>query len=179
VPHFDASSAECLVLTFKEGLLSAVAHDLRVHVTRFEVDVDGSPLSVRGRFQASSLRVEGAVHDGTLQPGQLSDADKQKIEHNIVAEVLHAEAHPEVTFASTSVTPEGDGFRVASDLTLHGRSRPITIMARPDGDRIQAEVSIHQPDFGIKPYSAMLGAIKIRPDVVVRVTLPRAGLPVS
>jgi hypothetical protein len=36
-----------------------------------------------------------------------------------------------------------------------------------------AEVKIHQPDFGIKPYTAALGALKVKPDVLVRVSVPR------
>jgi len=37
VIRVDASSAECLVLTEEEGLLSAVAHDLKMRVTQFEL----------------------------------------------------------------------------------------------------------------------------------------------
>jgi hypothetical protein len=33
-----------------------------------------------------------------------------------------------------------------------------------------AEFRIDQRDFGIKPYSAMLGTLKIKPEVVVRVS---------
>jgi len=177
VSHFDASSAECLVLTYKEGLLSAIAHDLEIRVSRFEVDVDPETLAVQARFDAASLQVVGALHDGAVQPGALGDADKQKIEHNITADVLHTADHPSILFVSTSVTPEGDGFRIAATLTLHGRSRPLTLLAHPVGDRMVAEVRLHQPDFGIKPYSAMLGTLKIKPDVTVRCAVPRAGLP--
>jgi hypothetical protein len=176
VPRFDATSAECLVLTYKEGLLSAIAHDLEIRVTRFEVDVGEDPLSVQATFDASSLRVVGAVHDGAVQPGTLGDSDREKIEHNIVADVLHAGEHPSIQFASTAISPEGDGYRIAGTLTLHGRARPVSFQARPHGDRMVAEVRLHQPDFGIKPYSALLGALKIKSDVTVRCTLPRAGL---
>jgi polyisoprenoid-binding protein YceI len=176
VPHFDASSAECLVLTYKEGLLSAVAHDLEIRVTGFEVDVDADPLAVRATFDAASLRVVGAIHNGAVQPGTLGDGDKQKIEHNIVADVLHAAEHPVIRFASTAITKEGDGYRVTGTLTLHGRARPVSFEARPKGERMVAELQLHQPDFGIKPYSAMLGALKIKSDVTVRCAVPRAGL---
>src|SRR4051812_4209200 len=37
--RIDPASAECLVYTFKEGLLSAVAHDLKIRVERFEIEV--------------------------------------------------------------------------------------------------------------------------------------------
>ena len=39
-------------------------------------------------------------------------------------------------------------------------------------DILVAEVSLHQPDFGIKPYSAMLGTLRVKPDVTVVVSLP-------
>src|SRR6202012_2525142 len=76
VPHHDAASAECLVLTYKEGLLSAVAHDLSIRVGSFTVTVNEEPLAARARFDAGSLRVVSAVHDGAPRPDALSDADK-------------------------------------------------------------------------------------------------------
>jgi polyisoprenoid-binding protein YceI len=176
VPRFDASSAECLVLTYKEGLLSAIAHDLEIRVTRFEVDVSLDPLAVQATFDASSLRVVGAVRDGAVHPGALGEGDKKTIEHNLAADVLHPAEHPSIRFASTAVTREGDGYRVEGTLTLRGRAGPVSFKARPEGDRLVAEVLLHQPDFGIKPYSAMLGTLKIKPHVTVRCALPRQGI---
>ena len=126
---------------------------------------------VRARFDAASLKVVRAL------TGSLSASDQQKIEQTIVDEVLHAHEHPAILFASSAVTPEGDGFRVAGELTLHGRTRPLSFLAAPDGDRMVVTATIHQPDFAIKPYSAMLGALKIRPDVTVRASVPRAAMP--
>jgi polyisoprenoid-binding protein YceI len=179
VPHFDATSAQCLVFTYKEGLLSAVAHDLEIRVTRFDVDVEQSPLSVRARFDAASLAVVGAVREGAVHPGTLSDADMRKIEHTIATEVLHTAEHPEILFASAEIRPEGEGFRMIGELTLRGRAQLITFVAKPEGEQMVAEARVHQPDFGIKPYSAMLGTLKIKPDVTVRCSLPRASLPVK
>ncbi len=175
MPRFDAASAECTVLTFKEGLLSAVAHDLELRVTRFEIDVeekDDGGLAVRACFQAASLKVVGARQDGALREGALSDADKGKIEQSLTEDVLRVRAHPEILFTSTEVAPEGDGYRLTGALSLHGRTRVIALSARPSGDHLVAEVRLHQLDFGIKPFSAMLGALKIKPDVIVRGDVP-------
>jgi hypothetical protein len=177
VPHFDQRSAECTVLTFKEGLLSAVAHDLMIRVTRFDVDIDDASLAVTARFDATSLQVATAMHAGAPQPSALGESDKRKIEENILSDVLRARDYPEVRFRSTEVTRSGEGYRVAGELSLHGKTRTITFDARPDGERLSAEITLHQPDFGIKPYSAMLGTLKIKPDVIVRISLPRASLP--
>ena len=176
VPRFDATSAECIVLTYKEGLLSAVAHDLEIRVSRFEIEIDDTTHAIRASFDPTSLRVVTAMQDGAPRAGALSDGDKQKIEQNIIDDVLQVKKHREVRLSSNEVTHEGDGYRVRASLTLHGETRPVTFTAREKGDRLVAEVQVHQPDFGIKPYSAMLGTLKVKPALTVRCSVPRASV---
>ena len=35
----------------------------------------------------------------------------------------------------------------------------------------QVELKLNQPDFGITPYRAMLGTLKIQPEVTIRITV--------
>jgi hypothetical protein len=171
---YDATTATCHVFTFKEGVLSAVAHDLRIRVERFTIELDEAAGTVRGRFFADSLRVDCAMKSGHEDHGALSDRNKREIEGNIVDDVLHARRHPEITFRSSTIEGTGDERRIAGMLSLHGTERPLTLTARRQAGRWVAEVELRQPDFGIKPYSAMLGALKIQPVVRVRVSLPAA-----
>jgi polyisoprenoid-binding protein YceI len=164
----DETNADCEVYTFKEGLLSAVAHDLRIRVTRFAIETDGASF-VNGTFDARSLRVDCAQRDGADDRRALDEDDKRTIEGNIVHDVLHADRSPEVTFASTAVEKEGEGFRVRGELTLCGRTRSIEFVTREGEGWQLAEISLHQPDFGIAPYRAMLGTLRVQPDVRVRV----------
>lgn len=173
MPHFDASSAECLVYTFKDGLLSALGHDLIIRVTSFSVDVDAASLAIQARFDGSSLKVISAASGGPS--GDVTDDDKRKIENNIVKEVLKTSSFPEIRFTSTSVTPHDGGFHITGELTLHGQTRPITVESRASGDKQVAKIDIHQPDYGIKPYSAMLGALKIKPSLTVQISLPQVN----
>jgi hypothetical protein len=176
VPHFDQSSAECLIFTYKDGLLSAIAHDLMIRVTRFDVEVDDQTLAIaiRARFDASSLRVVSALQGGS--PAELlNDSDKRKIEQNIVDEVLEAATFPEIRFVSSSVTKEDGGFHIEGSLTLHGQTRSVSATSLPAGERQVARIAIQQPDYGIKPYSAMLGTLKLKPEVTVQITLPQVG----
>src|SRR5688572_22210663 len=69
VPTYNASNAECLVFTYKDGLLSAVAHDLKIRVTDFSLTVDEAQDEVSGTFNAGSLRVVNAMSSGTDTPG--------------------------------------------------------------------------------------------------------------
>jgi hypothetical protein len=168
MPKFDQRTAECHVFTFKEGALSALAHDLEIGVGRFTIDVTDE-LAVDARFEVGSLTVLHAIKDG--RPHAMADGDKRKIERNIADDVLDARRYPEIRFRAAKAAPAGDGFVLAGELSLHGKTRPLEIKTRLANGTQLAEVTLHQPDFGIKPFSAMLGTLKIKPDVKVRLSL--------
>lgn len=162
MPRYDASRAEVLVFTFKEGLLSAVAHDLKLKVTSLTVDVEGT--QVKADLDASSLRVLTPMKDGAENPGALPKLVYGEIEKNAATDVLNAKKHSRITFTSTAITDT----EVVGQLSLHGVTREL----RGKRTGTTAEFSLDQRDFGIKPYSAMLGTLKVKPVVQVKVTLP-------
>jgi hypothetical protein len=110
-----------------------------------------------------------ALRDGRPTTA-LSAKDKRDILANLVREVLPGSA--DFTFTSTTLTREGAGWAVAGTLTLGRVSRPVAFRARAEGSLLVADIPLHQPDFGIKPFSAMLGALKVKPGVLVRVRVP-------
>jgi hypothetical protein len=184
MPRFTQNDADCVVYTFKEGLLSAMAHDLEIRVERFHVEWDDARTRIEARFEPTSLRVVHAMKDGAPHPGALSDRDKRKIESNIEADVLETRRHPEIHFVSSGLealppgSSGGDGFLVHGMLELHGRSRAVRVSVEREqgaggqGERWVATATLHQPDFGITPYSAMMGTLRIQPDVKVRLSTP-------
>lgn len=171
--RYDSNSAKCQVFTFKEGLLSKIAHDLRIEVTRFQIDADPNVPSVRAELDPRSLRVVSAMSEGQDNPGALSDADKKKIEGQILEEVLHCSQHDKITFVSDSCSKTAAGYDLSGNLTLHGVTRRIQMSVRSEAGQLVTEVALHQPDFGITPFKAMMGTLKVKPEVRVRITLPR------
>jgi hypothetical protein len=173
--HFDASSATCLIFTFKEGMLSAIAHDLKLQATRFEVTVEGlesgAPTRVEARFETASLRVVCAMKDGAENHGALSEGDRKKIEQTILDDVLPPKRAAEVRFRSTRL----DGDRIEGVLSLNGVERPLAVQARREAGKATVEVEVNQPDFGIKPYTAALGTLRINPRVRVQLSVPLPG----
>jgi hypothetical protein len=168
VPFYDAKTATCRVFTEKDGLLSRLAHDLELDVTDFTLKADAN--AVEGTFNPRSLKVVHALKDGRPTDA-LSDKDKQEIEASLARDVLTSAAP--IRFVSTSVEKTPSTTRVVGSLTLNGRARTIELAVRVDAKRFVSEVRLHQPDFGIKPFSAMMGALKIRPEVRVRISIPQ------
>lgn len=173
--RFDASNAEVLVFSYKDGLLAKMAHDLKIRVESFSIDVDDETGAIEARFDPKSLRVVCARKDGRDDPGTLSSGDIQKVHANIEKDVLEVKRYPEISFRSREVVETERGHRVAGDLTLHGATRPIVAEVVRDGEAYRTEVRLQQPDFGIKPYTAALGALKVKAEVLISVTTEPRG----
>jgi polyisoprenoid-binding protein YceI len=161
--HLDPSSAEVLVFTFKEGLLSAVAHDLKLRVKKFGIEVEGD--TVTAEFDPSSLTVVNAMKDGQDASGALPGFSVGEIEKNIAQDVLEPKRHSAIRFQSTSITDT----EVKGRLSLHGHTREVVGRRKDAAGQKIAEFRLDQRDFGIKPFTAMLGTLKVKPEILVRV----------
>jgi polyisoprenoid-binding protein YceI len=174
--RLDPTSAECTVFTFREGLLAALGHDLKIAVTRFSIEHEPGGGLVEATFDTSSLRVLCARKGDRDLPGSLSRADVDTIERQIREDVLHADRFPTATFrgrAEPAPLPAAPGsYDVEGTLSLHGIERPLRIVLAPGAGAgagaLEGEVSLFQPDFGITPYRGAMGALRVRPEVVVR-----------
>lgn len=158
------------VFTFKQGVLSGVAHDLELALDRFRIDWALDHVSAT--FDTRSLRVLHAVLSGQPAPAALSARDRHKIERTIADEVLPTPRHPEARFESSSVSPEGDNFVVHGVLELAGSRGELSFRVHREPGTYVADIELDQRTFGIAPYSAMLGALQIKPEVQIRVRVP-------
>ena len=160
--------AKITVFTFKDGLLARLAHDLQLTLGRFEVVRTGT--AVRGSFWPASLTVDGAMgRGGVVDTQTLSAADRRKIADNIAQSVLKLEQFPEASFVGEV---EAGARAVAGTLTLAGRSAPLRVELRAQEGRLRGEVTLVPSRWGVAPYRALAGAIKLQDRVLVRVDLP-------
>ena len=154
-----------------------LAHDLVLTASNWNgtlnVDADNPGASSANlTIDARSIEIVEAV--GGMK--SLSDKDRRDIGKNIDDKVLETGKHPQLTFESTSVSGSEPNFNVAGNMTIRGTTRPVNVALNVNGSQVTAKTSISQKDFGIKPFSAMMGAIKLRDDVQfeLTVTLPSA-----
>lgn len=159
--------------TTRTGAAAKMGHDLVIAVQRWSATLtpadDGSGLA---SLTASAEAASCEVVDGHGGAKSLSDKDKRDIKKSIDEKVLQASKHPQVTFTSSSVT----GSTIKGELNLAGATHPWEISFDVDGDRVKGTGSIVQTEFGIKPYSFMMGALKVGDVVGVSIDVknPRA-----
>ena len=166
MPNYDANNGEVTVFTYKEGLLSAVAHDLKIKVGKFSITAEGG--AAKGEFDASSLVVVNAMKDGAENPGALPASGPDGIKKTIKDEILNAAKNPTIKFDGKLA-----GAEVVGNLTLNGTTKEIRGATKEEGGKRVAEFKLDQREFGIKPYSAMLGTLKVKPEITIRVALPK------
>jgi polyisoprenoid-binding protein YceI len=167
--RFGPDNGTLSVNTGRTGAVARAGHDLLLHVTEWEGTLEvGDESRVEVRVDGGSLKVRAGT--GGMQA--LDDDDRANIERTIDDEVLRLD---QITFRSTEVTPAGDGLRVRGDLTLLGHTAPLALdVAVSDGTLTAAGV-VRQTDFGMKPYSALFGALKVADEVRVELAASWPG----
>jgi polyisoprenoid-binding protein YceI len=75
--------------------------------------------------------------------------------------------HPTIAFRSTRVDGSTGSFTVDGDLTIAGITRPVTVQGRMTEGRVVGGTTVVQSRWGIRPYSAFFGALKLRDEVKV------------
>ncbi|MDQ1506819.1 MAG: hypothetical protein QOD57_4546 [Actinomycetota bacterium] len=169
--NLGPSDGSVRVKTGRQGMASKVGHDLTLEAGNWKatlvVDGDPSRSEVKATIEPRSLEVTAAT--GGAKP--VSDKDKKDIKKNISGLL----GNDSITFTSTSVDVNDTKVKAEGSLSIAGQSRPVTLdlTATPDG-RLSGSMTIVQSQFGIKPFSAMMGALKVKDEVEVNldVTLP-------
>src|SRR5579871_4187926 len=166
--RFGPDGATLAINTGRTGAVARAGHDLLMHVGVWEatlrIAADAAQSALEVTADGGSLR----VLEGTGGMKALDDDDKQNIQQTIDDEVLH---RTRVTFRSTSIAPTASGLHVDGELSLLDRSHPLAIDVTADGGGgIEAVAVITQSDFGMKPYTALFGALKVADEVRVTLT---------
>ena len=160
----DNTNAACIVLTQKEGGLSAVAHNLAIEATSFSFSLFDDN-TVSGEFDANAFSILGAVNTkGHIDKSALSSKDRNTIIKNIRQDVLKSGVHQRITLEG-HVDP--DTLTLEGALTICNHTQKIECVGVVDQGTCAFEVVIDQRHFGIKPYSAMMGLLKVKPHVKV------------
>jgi hypothetical protein len=143
-------NATLRVRTGKGGVAAKAGHNLLLEVGDWSGSLEDDSAELTA--DAHSIR----VIEGTGGAMPLGDEEKAAIPQTIREEVL---TDPRIEFHSTSV---GDGV-VRGDLTIAGTTRPIAFdLANGAGRAV-----VKQTDFGLKPYSALFGTLKVADEVEV------------
>ncbi|UMB71979.1 YceI family protein [Mycobacterium paraterrae] len=172
----ENSDGDLLIRTGVAGPAAAMGHRLTLAMRAWRATTrwDGDePVAAELTVETGSLEVVRG--EGGVTP--LTAPEKMLVRSNALRS-LDAKRYPRIMFACNDIAATGDGYRLTGTLTIHGTSRPQVVDLSTDEQGanwwLSSETTIRQSDFGIKPYSQLLGSLRVADDVVVAFAAKRA-----
>jgi polyisoprenoid-binding protein YceI len=157
-----------LVHTRKGGAASKAGHNLRIEVERWGATAQfGSDLA-QSVLELTADSTSFKVLEGTGGVMTLGDDDKEGIAQTINQEVLKGTP---ISFRSTAVRPDGDNrLHVTGDLELvNGVNLVAFDITVSDDGRLAGSATVKQTEWGMKPYTALFGTLKVMDEVGVQI----------
>jgi hypothetical protein len=180
--RFGQDSGHLYVRTKRVGLAARAGHDLTLEVTRWSAEAD-VPAEDAGGLAAATITAEADLGSLTAREGTggalpLSSSDRAEIDAT-ARRILAGSGRSTASFSSARILPLGAGGAIEGTLTIRGTARPFRLQVMtPAPGRYRGTGTVTQSSFGIKPYTAFFGALKLRDEVEVEfeVDLTRAEL---
>jgi polyisoprenoid-binding protein YceI len=172
----DGSDGDLLIRTGVGGPAAAMGHRLTLAMRQWRATVrwDGDePVGAELIVEVGSLEVVRG--EGGVTP--LSGPEKILVRSN-ASRSLNAKRYPRITFEANAIDKTEEGYRLTGTLTIQATSREQVVDVRTEDQGanwwLSSETTVRQSDFGIKPYSQLLGALKVADYVVVSFSAKRA-----
>jgi polyisoprenoid-binding protein YceI len=169
--RIDARKSQFFVQAEAGGVLGAFAHDHKLQVK----DFNGTVSLPSPALQSASLDIS-IVADSLTLVDKVSDDDRKEIESSMKQKVLETAKFPKITFRSVGVTVDSSDdassrIKVLGNLWLHGVGHKIpiamTVALKGDSLRATGTMKLRQTDYGMTPYTAAIGTIRVKDEVTL------------
>jgi YceI-like domain len=163
--NFGPDNGSLKIRTRRTGGAAKAGHDLVIEVQSWQATLDReSQPALTLSADSRSLR----VLEGSGGIKSLTESDKADIKKTIDKEVLKGTP---IEFRSSEVQEAaGGGVSVRGELSLNGKQAPVAFdLAIGEDGRVSGSATVTQTAFGMKPYSALFGALKVADEVTVAI----------
>jgi len=176
----DPQVSEIRLLVYREGPLARFGHN-HVIVRRVQGEIRAGDAAA-----ASGFRLEIPVDSFAMDPpsaraeegeefaAQVSDPARRGTRENMLGrDVLDAAKHPLIRIESIALFGPDWGPTVTARVTLRGVTRDLrfaaAVLRQDDLLAVVASFSINQSEFGIEPFTALNGGLRVRDPLDIRV----------
>ncbi len=179
----DANKSQLVARLFRGGFAGFMGHNHVIRATEFSGSIQFDPENHSSfaafiEVKTASLKAdEPEIRAKHKLEKKVRDKDRKKIQNTMEsAEQLDVKKFPVMTFKATKVEKqEKDQYRIHGDLTMHGVTRPVSLLMSAKTEKsqgaLQGSLQFKQSDFGIKPYSAVFGSVKNKDEAFLFIEL--------
>ncbi len=159
-------NATLSVRTGRGGAIAKVGHNLLIEVGAWGATVQIAPEPQDTVLELTADSASLRVREGTGGIQALGEEERTGIDQTIAEEVLKGAT---IAFRSRSVQSAGEGrLGVQGDLELGGAINPVVFeLGVSDDGHVAASAVVKQSAWGMKPYTALFGTLKVADEVEV------------
>lgn len=180
VYQVSPQESDVQIFVYRGGPLSRLGHNHVVTSKALSGHAWIHPTFAKSGFELSLPVAELIVDDPEVRrtggadfTSELSPSDREGTRRNMLRpEVLDAEHYPKIMLRAASVGGSLASPRVTARITIRNATRDVEVPTKISlqDDRLSAsgEFDIQQTDFGIKPFSAALGALQVQDRLHIR-----------
>ena len=180
VYRLDSAKSRVWILVDKAGPLATFGHRHVIEVGRLEGFASvtpGAETKANLRFPVASLQVDRPAalkHFGSQE--KIGNADRAGTrEHMLGPRVLDAKRYPWVDLRINIADTRPGSRSLKAILQLHGKQKTLNLAANLTHPAqtwaVKGRFSIKQSQYGITPYSVMLGALRVKDKIEIRYDL--------
>jgi polyisoprenoid-binding protein YceI len=163
------SGGRIVLHTYRDGLAATAGHDLIIDLPRWSgeltVDDNGTVQSLEAHIDVGAM----IIREGTGGIKPLTDRDRREIA-TTARRLLATDRYPEAVFTAAGFGASGDSGAIEGNFSLRGETRPLRLqVSQRAGGTYRATGTVVQSAYGIKPYTAFFGALKVRDTVDIEV----------
>lgn len=181
--RIDPDDSDVRVLVFKAGALARFGHNHVVRADEVNGDVYLTDEPADSGFEIT-IPLAGFVVDppqaraveGEDFESELSDEARQATRENMLgSDGLDADRHPEIRIRSAGLVGPPWQMDATIRITLNGVTRertvPIAVVRDDQTLTVIGRFDLNQTDYGLKPFTAMGGGLKVADELRVRFRL--------
>lgn len=184
VYRLDPQASSIQIYVYRAGALAAKGHNHVISAPRFQ----GAVFLPAGGSAPPRFDVVVDVTDLEIDPpaarralggsfgSEVDDEAREGTRRNMLDEaILDAERFPRFALRSLEVAGELPKLAVKTAITLHGVTReqwlPVDVQLQQDRLVAQGALTIRQQEFGIEPFSALGGLLRVQDPLVIEYRL--------
>jgi len=181
----DAARSRLLIYAYRGGTMARLGHNHVLRATQINgyVHVPASAAATGARFDLRVPLAQLLIDEPELRAatgdafaGERSAADIASTQHNMLGpDNLDAARFPDVRVHASAISGDWPALVADIEITLHGVTRAMTVPLLVHHEQAELTVTgalaLRQSDFGITPYSALLGLLAVQDAVTIRFEL--------
>jgi len=165
----DPACGELDILTGVAGPAAKMGHRLTIVLRAWQATVRWrGPKPVAAELTVDLDSLEVVRGEGGVTP--LTGPERSVARLNALKS-LNTKKHPQVRFVAAEITESDDGYRLTGTVEINGKSQAQTVdLAIADRGHewgLSTRVPLTQSAFGIKPFSLMMGTLRVADEVTL------------